>query len=459
MLDFLGSLASSVTDAIKLALKAILRFFGQAPGPTISGAAPPVPDPDASAPEVSAAEAPDSPESAPEPAGTGPEPETPFSPAPARTRRRPAAETRGEAMAREEAGDADGFESIDLKTVDSVEFEPVDGIGLEAAAGAEPEAAAGAEPESPPQPGGLESTGADAEPKPEPEPVLLGGSAPRRARPGDVILAQFTAYVAGFEEQARKELGPEDASSQVRLGVETDCRWPVGTRVTARCTVRGFTMQPLTETFVWDGECRTVAFDIEVPADAQPRSVVILMEAFVHDRADAPDAVQVGRLRLPLEIGDVADDEPRQRVDAETPRTAFASYASEDRLDVLERVSSIERSAGLKVFMDVIDLRMGDRWEPELSSRIASSDRFLLFWSEHAAGKKWVTWEWQQALDAKGEDALELHLLRTTPIELIPERLRHFHFNDIYLQARDAELYRREQAAKAAAANAPDAGG
>ena len=290
------------------------------------------------------------------------------------------------------------------------------------------------------------------------EPVLLGGSAPRRARPGDVILAQFTAYVAGFEEQARKELAPEDASSQVRLGVETDCRWPAGTRVTARCTVRGLTMEPLAETFVWDGECRTIAFDIQVPANAQPRSVVILMEAFVHDRGDAPDAVQVGRLRLPLQIGDAADDQPPQRVEAKTPRTAFASYASEDRVDVLERVSSIERSAGLKVFMDVIDLRMGDRWEPELSSRIASSDRFLLFWSEHAAGKKWVTWEWQQALDAKGEDALELHLLRTTPIELIPERLRHFHFNDIYLQARDAELYRREQAARAAAANTPDAG-
>jgi hypothetical protein len=447
-----------VTNAVKLALKAILRFFGQAPAPTTRGAAPPVPYPEASASEASAAEAPDSPQPAPEPAGTGPEPETPFSPAPARARTRPAAEAQGEATAREEPGDVDGSESIDLEAVDGIELEAAAGAEPEAAAGAEPEAAAGAEPGSPPQSaGGPGSTG--AEPEPEPEPVLLGGSAPRRARPGDVILAQFTAYVAGFEEQARKELGPEDASSQVRLGVETDCRWPVGTRVTARCTVRGFTMQPLTETFVWDGECRTVAFDIEVPADAQPRSVVILMEAFVHDRADAPDAVQVGRLRLPLEIGDVADDEPRQRVDAETPRTAFASYASEDRLDVLERVSSIERSAGLKVFMDVIDLRMGDRWEPELSSRIASSDRFLLFWSEHAAGKKWVTWEWQQALDAKGEDALELHLLRTTPIELIPERLRHFHFNDIYLQARDAELYRREQAAKAAAANAPDAGG
>jgi hypothetical protein len=309
---------------------------------------------------------------------------------------------------------------------------------------AEPDDAAGVE---------LEETGGagpGVAPTPEPKPVLLGGSAPKRARPGDVILAQFTAYVKGFEEQARGELAPAGPSTQVELGVETDCCWPVGTRVTARCSAKGFAMEPVSETFVWDGECRTVSFDIEVPADAQPRSAVLLMEAFVHDRGDAPDAVQVGRLRMPLQIGDAEDDEPRQRVEAETPRTAFASYASQDRLDVLERVSSIQRSAGLKVFMDVIDLRMGEQWNPALDEHIQASDRFLLFWSENSAKSRWVTWEREHAIKAHGEDVLELHLLRFTPIDQVPEELRKYHFNDVYIMARDAELYRREQAARAA---------
>ena len=57
----------------------------------------------------------------------------------------------------------------------------------------------------------LPPTGPASAAHPEPEPVLLGGSAPRQARPGDVVLAQFAAYVAAFEPQAQKELEREAA--------------------------------------------------------------------------------------------------------------------------------------------------------------------------------------------------------------------------------------------------------
>lgn len=299
---------------------------------------------------------------------------------------------------------------------------------------------------------------APAEPAATPEPVLLGGAAPRRARPGDVILAQFAAYVKRFEEQARRALEREAPPGDVRLDQETDCRWAVGARVTVTCTARGLTVFTPTQSFVWDGECRTASFEIEVPARAEPRSTVIVMEAFVHDSDDAPDAVQVGRLRMALEIGDHADDRPPRRVHGEAARTAFASYAWEDRIDVLERVSSIRRSTGMEVFVDVVSLRVGDDWEKRLREQITASERFLLFWSELSAMSEWVEWEWQQALTEKGEDALELHLLRHTPIDSIPERLRKYHFNDVYLLARDAELHRRESAAPAPAAGAPPAG-
>lgn len=310
---------------------------------------------------------------------------------------------------------------------------------------AEPEAAPEG-PAPPPHPR-LKTASATAESTaPEPEPVLLGGSAPRRARPGDVVLAQFAAYVARFQARARQALEREAAPDEVRLGEETDCRWAVGTRVTVRCTARGLNVLTPPQSFVWDGDCRTASFEIEVPEDAEPQRTVIRMEVFVHDRPDAPDAVQVGGLRMTLQVQADAEPGPPERVEAEAARTAFASYASEDRVDVLERVSSIERSAGLKVFLDVIDLRMGDQWETELRRHIAQSDRFLLFWSEFTAGKKWVEWEWKQALAAKGDDALELHVLRAAAIDSIPEPLRRYHFNDVHLLARDAELYRREHA-------------
>jgi len=58
---------------------------------------------------------------------------------------------------------------------------------------------------------------------------------------------------------------------------------------------------------------------------------------------------------------------------------------------------------------------------------------------------------------ARGEDVLELHLLRFTPIDQVPADLRKYHFNDIYIIARDAELHRRAQAAAATGAPTPGA--
>lgn len=283
-------------------------------------------------------------------------------------------------------------------------------------------------------------------------PVLLGGSAPRQARPGDVVLAQFAAYVAGLESRARQVLEREASPDEVRLGVETECQWAVGARVSVRCRAAGLVVRTPVQGFVWNGECRAVSFDLEVPEDARPRRTVIVMEAFVHDQADGVDAVQVARLAMTLEIGAEAPaPAPPQMVQTAAARTAFASYASQDRPEVLARISSIRRSAGLEVFVDVVSLRMGEEWKPALRQRIMACDRFLLFWSEHARDSPWVTWEWQQALDVKGDDGLELHLLRHVSTEGIPERLLGFHFNDVYLQARDAELYRREHALPPAA--------
>ena len=284
------------------------------------------------------------------------------------------------------------------------------------------------------------------------EPVLLGGSAPRRVQPGDFFLVQLAAYTAAYEPRARQALEREAAPADIRMDQETECRWPVGTRVSVRCQARGGLIAPAdAQTFEWNGQCRTVSFELEVPADARPRDAVVTLEVFVHDRDDAPDAVQVATLRMGVEITAeaLAAPEPPQTVRAAAARTAFASYASQDRLDVLERVSSIRRSAGLEVFVDVVDLRVGDQWNPELEKHILASDKLLLFWSENSARSRWVDWEWRQAVKAKGEDVLELHLLRSTPMDLVPQELRKYHFNDIYILARDAELYRREQAARA----------
>ena len=50
-------------------------------------------------------------------------------------------------------------------------------------------------------------------------------------------------------------------------------------------------------------------------------------------------------------------------------RTAFASYASQDRDAVLARVQGIQKALpSLDVFLDVASLRSGQRWKEQLAS-------------------------------------------------------------------------------------------
>ncbi len=92
-------------------------------------------------------------------------------------------------------------------------------------------------------------------------------------------------------------------------------------------------------------------------------------------------------------------------------RSAFASYATSDRADVLARVQGI-RAAGIDVFVDafvdvfvdMLALRAGDNWERELRRAIDDRDVLYLFWSSAALAPEWVDREWRMALAARGTD-------------------------------------------------------
>lgn len=363
----------------------------------------------------------------------------------------PAAAAEGHLGGRVSTGfDRDGFEGLG----ESAAAAPGD---FEPEMAAPPPRMSAPAPEAVPPPAPAASAPAASAAAPELEPVLLGGSAPRQVQPGDFFLAQLSVYTAAHEPKARQALEREGQADELRLGTETECRWPVGTRVSVKCQGKGgLIVSTDAQTFTWNGQCHTFSFDVEVAEDARPRDALIVMELFVHDREDAPDVVQAARLSMEVEITaqPPAAPVPPQTVTAAAVRTAFASYASPDRLDVLERASSIHRSAGIDVKVDVLFLEMGERWDQELLKEIEACDKLMLFWSEHTPKSDWVKWEWEHAVKAKGEHVLELHLLRHTPIDQVPQELRKYHFDDPYIRHRDAELYRREQAAKADAAKA-----
>jgi hypothetical protein len=135
------------------------------------------------------------------------------------------------------------------------------------------------------------------------------------------------------------------------------------------------------------------------------------------------ETAPIGHLKFRLEIvrsplqRDVADVRIRPAGDsARVYRTAFASYAAEDRVEVLKRVQLLPK-LGIRVFQDFLTLDPGERWARAVYRSIDTTDVFLLFWSAPAKRSRWVLRETRYALRRKGGDDLSPPEIIPVPIE------------------------------------------
>ena len=113
--------------------------------------------------------------------------------------------------------------------------------------------------------------------------------------------------------------------------------------------------------------------------------------------------------------------------------TAFASYSSKDRYDVLRRVQGMRAfQQELDIFMDFHSLYPGEDWRSRLQEEIERRDRFFLFWSMAASESEFVEEEWRTALKL-GKPIVPVPLC--TPREQPPPaELAHLQFNDWYAE-------------------------
>ncbi len=194
-----------------------------------------------------------------------------------------------------------------------------------------------------------------------------------------------------------------------------------------------FKVDPPADEFVWEGDQNLLSFEVSVDAGAPLGTTVLKYHVYIGE-------VRVAMLPLEIDIGSQPASTKQKEVAGQPARTAFASYASEDRERVLDRVSEAGLSGGLDVFMDCVSLRAGQDWERSLEQEITACDLFLLFWSSHAKDSKWVTWEWQTALRQKGIQAIQLRPLQPVREVEPPEELKRLHFDDPLMVMR--EYYR-----------------
>lgn len=255
--------------------------------------------------------------------------------------------------------------------------------------------------------------------------------APPAAAPGETIFVQLFAHLVEQAAAAHELAETFDEAAERRAVRTLEEVVRRGTRLTFEVHLGRVAVAEPVQSLVWAGRPESVQFAAAVPKGAEAGTVIGTVTVSV-------GSVPVGHVRFKLDVRSrrarrATEPEPVGD-DAARYATAFVSYASRDRRQVLERVQMLQ-SVGITTFQDVLDLDPGDRWERQLYRRIDECDLFLLFWSTNARESEWVRREARCALDRQGGDELAPPAIRPVIIEGPPipapwPELSHLHFGD-----------------------------
>jgi hypothetical protein len=257
------------------------------------------------------------------------------------------------------------------------------------------------------------------------DPVDCTVFAPPQASVGESLLVQVFAHLP---EQAAEVLAAAiefDDSAKRRGATALGTRIRRGSRLTFELASRGLQIREPARSIIWQGRPASVQFDAEVSAENAHGTVIAAVTV-------SQDSVPIGEVKFKLNVVCSAAGSARKGVPAGEARryqTAFVSYASQDRPEVLRRVQMLA-PAGIRFFQDVLDLEPGQRWSDEIFKRIDESDVMFLFWSTAAKNSEWVQREWRYGLERRGVGFIKPVILEGPPIPPPPQDLSEIHFND-----------------------------
>ncbi len=251
--------------------------------------------------------------------------------------------------------------------------------------------------------------------------------APKLIEPGRNFIVEV--WVAPSGRSAEMLAEATRSGRMIERGNRSHINLERDTVITVLLKLPDFEVPDPMEMLGWDGDIRNVSFIVKAPAALAPGvypGIAKLMK---------------GQLPFASIAFDLAVTSPTAKVEAppeplkarvQRIARAFASYASQDRAEVLRRVQGIQ-ATGMDVFLDVVNLRSGQDWERAIYHEIDTSDGFFLFWSRNAAQSNWVEREWRYALKQHGLEFISPLALEDPRLTQPPAELSKMHFNDMLL--------------------------
>ncbi|MCG8441275.1 MAG: toll/interleukin-1 receptor domain-containing protein [Caulobacterales bacterium] len=275
--------------------------------------------------------------------------------------------------------------------------------------------------------------GLAGEAAPEASEADLTVFAPSAVAPGEELLIQVFLHPPDALAKTRELASLADGQAAARPTTPMPEAIAHGASVELRVEAPGLSLDAPVQTLIWRGAPNVAYFLASAPADHAGGACFVRVRALI-DGVPARTAIFRVTIATPAEGADEPAEGDGVEVGAKRYRSAFLSYAEEDRAKVMEHYQSL-KAVGMEVFQDILNLEPGERWRAALFERIARCDVFLLYWSSSAAASEWVVKEAEFALQAASLDPVGRPdiipvLLEGPPPPPPPKGLEHLHFND-----------------------------
>ncbi len=255
-------------------------------------------------------------------------------------------------------------------------------------------------------------------------------TSPRSVASGSSFVLDVWAHLESQRQEVLNRARDAAGLDEISARVKGPLKIARGKVLFVHLTIAGMSISEPHDTILWDGEIGNATFPVTVPVDAAAGS-------HAASAAISLDGFQIARLHFTVTVGAKKTEPHELAIDVKHHKSAFASYASVDREEVLARIQGMQKIApDLKVFLDVLNLRSGQDWAKSLWEVIPQNDVFYLFWSAAAKASPWVEKEWKCALTTRGEEFIDPVPLVSPEQVRPPAELAHKHFNDWVLAFR-----------------------
>lgn len=253
-------------------------------------------------------------------------------------------------------------------------------------------------------------------PKMEMTKIQISALAPRKFIRGDYSMVQVVLYEEAFRHIV-EELKEDDFQEK-----RTTTEVKENSRVQVRLTSPDLEIEDDLHTGQWCGDFLEFGFAVLLPEDYTKRTIKFNAQVSI-------DGVLATRLTFTARCTSFLAQ--KLRVIRDDVLSAFVSYASEDREEVIRVIQGMRKARpDMDIFFDVEKLRSGEDWEKALYREIENRDLLVLCWSRFAKASKWVDTEWRYALKQKGLESIDPIPLEPAEVCPPPEELEKKHFND-----------------------------